>query len=304
MMSLEGFTEDVIKEIRERAGSAFQIKEQDVTKNNNVKKTGFAVMKEGADIGQCVYLDEFYREYESDGMRFDEIVDEVYRMILGYERDVPNVDISGFREWETVHGDIYPKLINAGENKELLEKIPHRLFLDLAVVYYAVARDHAQTEIGTILIYNGHMEKWGRDEENLYQTALMNMRDDGEMYFENMETVINNILPENVSLRDETLPHPHIDMYILTNRRKCYGASEILDRNTLRMVAEKLGDGFIVLPSSVHETIMLSPKDGTGYEKLAEMVKEVNDTQVCEEERLSYHVYVYSRDEETLKIVA
>lgn len=138
MMSLEEFTEDVIKEIRERAGSAFQIKEQDVTKNNNVKKTGFAVMKEGADIGQCVYLDEFYREYESDGMRFDEIVDEVYRMILGYERDVPNVDISGFREWETVHGDIYPKLINAGENTELLEKIPHRLFLDLAVVYYAV----------------------------------------------------------------------------------------------------------------------------------------------------------------------
>lgn len=148
------------------------------------------------------------------------------------------------------------------------------------------------------------MKKWGQDEEKLYQTALMNMRDDGEMYFENREIVINNILPENVSLRDETLPHPHIDMYILTNRHKCYGAYEILDRDTLRMVAEKLGDGFIALPSSVHETIMLSPKDGAGYEKLADMVREVNDTQVDREERLSYHVYAYSRDEETLEIVA
>lgn len=31
---------------------------------------------------------------------------------------------------------------------------------------------------------------------------------------------------------------------------------------------------------------------------LKEMVREVNDTQVDIEERLSYHVYMYSRDEE------
>ncbi len=258
MMSLEEFAENVIREIRERAGSAFRIKEQNVTKNNNVKKTGFFVMKEGADIGQCVYLDEFYREYESDGMEFDEIVDEVYRMILGYEKEAPDVDISGFREWETVHGDIYPKLINAGENKELLEKIPHRMFMDLAVVYYAVARNRTQEKIGTILIYNEHMERWGQDEENLYQTALNNMHADGEPYFENIETVVNDILPENISLWDETLPHPRIEMYILTNHHKCYGAAEVLDKDILRVIADKMGDGFIMLPSSVHEVIILS----------------------------------------------
>lgn len=70
------------------------------------------------------------------------------------------------------------------------------------------------------------------------------------------------------------------------------------------MVADQVGDRFIVLPSSVHETLVMPSKDESEYEELAHMVRMVNDTQVEAEERLSDHVYVYSRDEETLQIVA
>ncbi len=303
-MSFEEFRENILQEIRARADGAFQVKKHDVIRNNNVKQAGIAVVvKEETDIGPCVYLDEFYREYESDGMKFDEIVDEVYRLILKYGEDMPDVDLSGFRNWETVHGDIYPKLVNAKQNKELLEKIPHRNFLDLAVVYYAVARNHAREDIGTVLIYNGHMEIWGQEEENLYQTAMRNMRADGETDLITLETIVKRIAGITFPKEDRNAPHD-TDMYILTNHRRRFGAAEILDKKTLRMVADKVGDGFIVLPSSVHETIILPPKDATEYEGLAAKVREVNDTEVDVEERLSYHVYVYSRDEEILKIVA
>ncbi len=303
-MSFEEFRENILQEIRARADGAFQVKKHDVIRNNNVKQAGIAVVvKEETDIGPCVYLDEFYREYESDGMKFDEIVDEVYRLILKYGEDMPDVDLSGFRNWETVRGDIYPKLVNAKQNKELLEKIPHRDFLDLAVVYYAVARDHAREDIGTVLIYNGYMEIWGQEEENLYQTAMRNIRADGEADFITLETIIKQIAGITFPKKDGNASHD-TDMYILTNRHRRFGAAEILDKKTLRMVADKVGDGFIVLPSSVHETIILPPKDATEYEGLAAKVREVNDTQVDVEERLSYHVYVYNRDEEILKIVA
>lgn len=304
MMSFEKFTENILQEIRERADGVFRIRREDVTKNNNVKLTGISVMKEGGDIGPCIYLNESFREYESGGMNFDEIVDEVYRQILKHKDDaVPDFDTEGFLNWETVRGTIYAKLVNAEENQELLEKIPHRSFMDLAVVYYAVARDHAQEEFGTIPIHNGHMEKWEQDEEALYRTAMGNMRADGEPYFDSMETVMKSFLPDAVVL-SEREHKPEKDMYILTNSRKKYGASEILDRNTLRMIADKLGDGFVVLPSSLHETIVLPPKDESEYEWLAGMVREVNDTHVDVVERLSYHVYAYSRDEAMLKIVA
>ncbi len=302
-MSFEEFTENVVKEIRVKMGDAFQIGKREVTKNNNVKLTGIVVMKEGADIGPYIYLDEFYREYESGGMKSDEIVNEVCRLILKHLEDVPDVDISGFCDWETVHGDIYPKLVNAEQNKGLLEKIPHRDFLDLAVVYYAVARDHTKEESGTILIHNGHMEIWGQEEEDLYQTALMNMRADGEADLITIERIVEHMLGITFPEQDGNASKDK-DMYILTNHRRRFGAAEILDKKTLRTIADKVGDGFIVLPSSLHETIILPPKDAKKYDGLAKMVREVNDTQVDREERLSYHVYVYSRDEETLRIVA
>lgn len=304
MMSFEEFTENILQEICDRTDSVFRIRRQDVTKNNNVKLTGISVMKEGEDIGPCIYLNESFREYESGGMNFDEIVDEVYRQILKHKDDeVPDFDTEGFLNWETVRGTIYAKLVNAEQNKEQLEKIPHRSFMDLAVVYYAVVRDHAQEEFGTIPIHNGHMEKWGQNEEALYQTAMGNMRAAGEPYFDSMETVMKSLLPDAVVLRERE-HKPEKDMYILTNSRKKYGASELLDRNTLRMIADKLGDGFVVLPSSIHESIILPPKDEAEYEWLAGMVREVNDTHVDIVERLSYHVYAYSRNEDALQIVA
>lgn len=304
MMGFEEFAENVVKEIRAKVGGAFQIKEHEVIKNNNVKRAGIAVMKNEEDIRPCVYLDEFYQEYESDGMRFDEIVDEVCRLILKHEEDALDFDVSGFKRWETIRGNVYPKLINAEQNKELLEKIPHRDFMDLAVVYYAVVRNHAREDIGTILIYNSHMEMWGQEEENLYQTAMMNMRADGETDLATIETVIKRIAPE-ITFPSVPCNVPwDTRMYILTNCRKRFGAVEILDKKTLRMIADKVGDRFIVLPSSVHETIVLPPRDETEYEWLAAQVREVNDTQVDIEERLSYHVYMYNRDEEALQIVA
>ena len=287
-MGFEEFTEHVSEAVRVKAGGAYQIKRHDVTKNNNVKRTGIIVMKEEADIGPCVYLDAFYREYETGGMRSDEIVD----------------DVSGFREWETVKGNVRAKLINAEQNKELLEKIPHRMFLDLAVVYYAVVRDQTQEETGTVLIRREHMEIWGQEEEILYQTAVTNMRAEGGADFTTLEDIIKRVMPEiTLPAAPRDLPWD-TGMYILTNRRKRFGAAEILDKKTLRMIADRVGDGFIVLPSSLHEMIVLPPNAESEYERLADMVREVNDTQVDVEERLSYHVYAYSRDEETLKIVA
>ena len=146
------------------------------------------------------------------------------------------------------------------------------------------------------------MESWGQDEETLYRTAMANMRAEGEAYFVSMETLIKQIWPA-VVIPPEAEAH-NTEMYILTNVRKKYGAAELLDGNTLRMIADEMGDKFIVLPSLLHECIILRPREASEYERLAYMVQQINDTEVSEEERLSYHVYVYSRDKDALQIAA
>lgn len=304
MMNFERFKEAILAEIQKKADGTFNAMIKNVTKNNGIKLTGITVEAEGCNVAPCVYLDNFYEEYENGEMKLSEAADEICRLFKKHLNDARDINISGFLDWGNVKGSIYAKMVNTKQNKELLEKTPHRLFLDMAVVYYVVVDGFAAEGIGTIHIRNEHMEMWGQNERDLYRVAISNMRSDGEPCFDSMETVIKNIMPEATGFRRGGKRQSDMGMYVLTNRRKFFGASEILDKNTLRTIADWLGDGFIVLPSSVHEVIILPSKNKKEYEELAEMVQEVNRTQVSVEERLSDHVYAYCRNEDSLKVVA
>lgn len=253
MMNFEEFSEAVLTEVKKKADGKFEAVINCVTKNNGIKLTGISATAQGSSTGPCIYLDSIYKEYEFDGMRFGEIVDEIYRLLMKHKDDAQGIDISGFLNWEGVKGSIYAKLVNAEKNREQLETVPHRMFMDLAVAYYVVVRDRGH-EVGTALVCNRHMEQWGQDEETLYRTAIRNMRTDGGAEFASIETVIKRMLPDTDFSFGEGKMQRETAMYILTNKRKCYGASEILDKDTLRTIAGQVGDGFIVLPSSVHES--------------------------------------------------
>lgn len=98
------------------------------------------------------------------------------------------------------------------------------------------------------------MEMWGQEEENLYREAMINMRTDGEADLTDIRTIVERITGISFTKEGDGASRD-TGMYILTNSRKRFGAAEILDRKTLRMIADKVGDGFIVLPSSVHKPL-------------------------------------------------
>ncbi len=298
MMGFQEFAEAVFKDVEKKAGGRFIVQLCTAVKNNKTSMTGIAAVGKDSGGGPCVYLNECYREYKSGETEYCEIVEEVFQQLVRNQNILQRTDLDGLRKWDTVKRKIRVKLVNAEQNKEQLKTMPHRRFLDLAAVYYVMIME--RDERGwTLLIDDRYMEVWGQDEETLYQTALENMRTDGEADFFSIETLIKRAL--GISLAES---EDDTDMYILTNRSKRFGAAELLDRGTLRMIADKVGDGFIVLPSSIHESIVLRPRVPSEYGELADMVRAVNDADVSEEERLSYHVYAYSRREDMLKIVA
>ena len=97
---------------------------------------------------------------------------------------------------------------------------------------------------------------------------------------------------------------PKIRSYVLTNPKKVFGAVELLDGNTLTEIGDKLGSDYMVLPSSLHESIIL-PVDGRiSYQELADIVTDINRNVVSIVERLSDHVYLYERKEGALRIAA
>ena len=114
-----------------------------------------------------------------------------------------------------------------------------------------------------------------------------------EMIFEEMSGDINETKLENLLETNESLEN--FNMLVLTNDAKFNGANALLMGDLLERIHERTGEDFIILPSSIHEVIIIPDPDNLrmGLDEMAEMVTEINNNEVEPEERLSNKVYRY-----------
>ncbi len=89
-------------------------------------------------------------------------------------------------------------------------------------------------------------------------------------------------------------------MYVLTNAEKMNGANSILDPKTMEDISEKVGGDFYILPSSLHEVIILPDSPDMDKDVLEQMVRDINAGEVAPEDRLSDHVYMYDSVEKEI----
>jgi hypothetical protein len=85
----------------------------------------------------------------------------------------------------------------------------------------------------------------------------------------------------------------NVNMYILTNINRIDGAVCIIYPNLLNDLALSIGSGFYVIPSSVHEVIIVPSENTYESDDIKDMIREINDTQVKLEEILSYSLYYF-----------
>ena len=91
-------------------------------------------------------------------------------------------------------------------------------------------------------------------------------------------------------------------MYVLSNADKLNGAAALLDAKTMEDISEKLGGDFVVLPSSIHEVLLVKDDGNASLPELKNMVEEVNATQVAPEEKLTDSVYHYDSKEHVFEL--
>ncbi len=92
------------------------------------------------------------------------------------------------------------------------------------------------------------------------------------------------------------MPPADETMFILSNEQKVNGAAALLDKEIMKTVIERIGKELFVLPSSIHECIIVPATADMDVSTLVSMVRDVNQSQVAPDERLSDSVYVYTKD--------
>lgn len=276
------------------AGEGGNITINHVIKNNGCEMDGLVIMEKGKDIAPTIYLDSFYELY-TNGENIKNIIRQIEVI---YEQNKNNVtfDVNILKHFDTIKDKIVYKVVNYRSNEKLLEQVPHKRILDLAVVFYCLL-DNEYGRSATALIYNNNLKNWNVTIDDVYKAALKNTPDLLHSKISSMAALFEkcgvNVDGEEVDLKD----YVPSDMYVLMNESKLNGAACILYENVLYDFAQKLGADLYILPSSVHEVILLPKLSMFEKDELVNMVKEVNTEGVAADEVLSDHVYEYNRTE-------
>ena len=156
--------------------------------------------------------------------------------------------------------------------------------------YYAVNLEENGEGISSIPVTISLMNEWGVSVEQIQADAMMADRNRGIVLADMNEIVKSMIFgeePENLlgrKLDMETMQNP---MFCLTNESKMNGASLLLQEDIRKQIGECLGSDYFVIPSSVHEVLILPDNGIFQVPELNAMVQEVNETQVERQEQLS-----------------
>lgn len=304
-MEIDSFARIVKDSVKEQLGDDYHVIVCETDKNNGVVYTGLKITKEDFRISPLVYLNDQFRRYENGDTTLPEVAD--YAASLGKKKN-PSVDMRQFLNYENIKGSIVYKLVNTERNRELLEDIPHRDFLDLSIIFQCMLAG-ASCEAASILIHNVHMKLWDVTVDDLFGAAKENTPRLMGCELMSMGDVICEIMqaetPEDYD-RDACMSEfkDYVPMYVLSNRYRIEGAACILYTGLLSDICDQLESSFYIIPSSIHEILILPADNTDKSEEIRAMIQEVNNTQVAAEEILSYSLYFYDREGHRLYIVA
>lgn len=261
-----------------------------VMKNNGVVCTGLIICVRGENLSPNIYLESFYRMHRSG-----KDMDEILRAIQAeYEKAHGQLCAEQYQTMDenVVREKLFLKLINHERNKELLEGCPYIPFHDLAITFRYLVK-HDEDGIASAILRDKEMELWNLTTEEVFRLAQENtMR-----LFPVRLAKLNDMIPIGLT---ELAECP--DMYVLTNRQQINGASCMLYRDVLERFAGQVESSFYILPSSIHEVLLLPDCSGMDAGYLIKSVREINACAVAEMDYLSDNVYYYDRKDKTVRV--
>ena len=278
----EEFAQDILNRLSRKYKDEAEITRENIQKINE-RKDGFTFhFAKNPQIAPTVYVDKMYHDWMCNEMSMDDIVSEIVRQVESSFSDekfeTPDLTINEAKK------NLYCVLINHDKNKDLLSQVPHQDCQDLSLI-----AKWRVSEEASFIVNDSVCTKLKITRDELMELAINNMKKEEYMVFPFEEVIAEFEGREN----DMTSDQP-CSMVVITNERKLEGAVGMLSLPAMDKARQLCGtDSVFILPSSIHEVIII-PDDGKkNLEELQMMVREVNNTQVMPCDQLSDSVYRY-----------
>lgn len=296
-MNYQEFREEVFQTLLEKLPENVKIRLCEVEKLNGCKRYGIVFEKDDIQAAPTIYLEPFYKSF-IQGSMLETLAEEILECFEEEISQIEEITVCVDRIWdyEQAHWNIFCKLIHYEKNKALLQDVPHIRFLDLAVVAYFELEERMGQK-GSILIRNVFLDAWHLDTEPFFENALERTRQGKKCCFIPLAQLVQQYGMPLHQLSYEEIPET---LYILTEQEKQFGAIFAYDPKVLQHIYAQLQEDFYLLPSSIHEWIIVPISFGQDETLMRQTVQEINRTEVAEEEILSDQIYLYSHTKKQL----
>lgn len=277
-LTYDTFCEKFIEQLQCLLGDSYLLKKEEAIGYNDTRKEVLLMEKKGSSCMPRFDLRAYY-ETHIEGMAIEELAKKAAYAINA--EDIPSeADIKALLDPEQIRNRLIIRLLNRKRNESMLKEMPHLPFLDLAITFHLLVEEK-KDGTKSVRVTNKLWEEYiGESVLQMYRQALLNT---------------GRLFPARMLQMEQLLHLSELGinsgLFIVSNPHGIYGAAVLLYDGVKEQIEQILGEAYYVIPSSVHEVLVIRESDVPDVEMLKSTILEVNSTQVGEEDILSNQLY-------------
>lgn len=299
----EEFVENVKDRIKDYLPGKYEDAVIEVSRHEKINESylGMCVWTGGNAASPILNLEMYYALCQGGLTGMEDVIRRMADIVQ--ENTIP-VDLSLVTDYGRTKENLFIRVCDAGRNGELLKNIPHTRIDDLAVTYH-ILRSIDAGGMSSMTVTSQMMADLGITKEQLHQDAIENSPRLFPPMIENIGTMLRLFEMKAAGLEEEDISEirktmdqdMQIPMLVVTNREQINGASALFYPGILDQVGEMMGEGYFILPSSVHEWIIVPDREGFDANEMQVMIMDANQNAVTPDIQLGDEAYHYDPKE-------
>lgn len=302
-MTYSRFQNCLEEQLADQIPEGYRISIHKVVKNNDLQLDSLVIMSEHVNVSPNFYLQQYYEKY-LQGMSMKAIISDI---LENYEKTKQimgkyQIDLS----LDACRDKIIYRLSSGEKNRMRLENVPSIPFLDMVITFHVLMIEE-EDGIGSVMVRDALLQEWEISTKQIFQLAQENTMRMFPLQVHSMAQMLSDLEEAHPELAEE-YPEEVLqgqgfqDTLVVTNQKGINGAAVLLYPGCLAQLEEQCAGDYYILPSSIHEVLVLPDGDNIFGNDLQNMVKEVNKNCVQPDEILSDHVYRYSSELKTVEL--
>lgn len=265
----------------------------------------FTIKHTGSDVGVNISVTEAYRAYATDEADINTIANAMVNRTVEALLNAPVISegINDIQNYDVMKNKLVMEVVSAETNAELLATVPHKDIEDMAVVYRFDVKDIVG-EGATVIVTNKMLDNYGITPEQLHADAVKNAPEIRPIVIQGMaEVLAKQMGVEDMEMLGLNIPPEQEQIFVASVPDNVHGAGILAYEDFMDKASERVGNqSFFILPSSIHELLIVPDNGMMDLHSLEQMVREVNATTVDPSEKLTDNVYHYDAKDKIFEL--